>query len=43
MTDDWEVMRMRETKQKKGPRDVINVSWATGMFFLSLLMSFSFY
>jgi hypothetical protein len=29
-----EVMRTRETEQKKGPRDVDDVSWATGIVFI---------
>ena len=34
----------REMEQKRGPRDVNNVSWAIGMFsLLSVLISFCFY
>jgi uncharacterized membrane protein len=25
---------MRETEQKKGPRDIVDVSWATGIVFI---------
>jgi uncharacterized membrane protein YidH (DUF202 family) len=27
-------MRTRETEQKKGPRDIDNISWATGIVFI---------
>ena len=35
-------MRIRETKWKKGPRDVVDVSWATGVFFSFLILLTNF-
>ena len=30
---DWDATKTRETKRKKGLRDVHDVSWATGKFY----------
>jgi hypothetical protein len=32
----------RETKRKRGPRDIVDVSWATGMFLIFLSHSILF-
>ena len=34
--------RTRETERKKGPRDIVDVSWATGVFFFSFSFHFHF-